>query len=410
AVLAAGETLVITYTGANEHSGATRPPAVPLGEILDAVDRTTARPLRDRVLVRHPLQPHDPRNLAAGLLGRAEPFSFDQAALAGATAAAGPRTPRPAFLTGALAERPPEDVSLADLKAFLVHPVRAFLRNRLDVSTPLEAEELSDAIPIDLDALELWGVGDRLLREVMAGQDPTAVMTAEQLRGSLPPGGLGTRSLETVVKESQKLLARTAELRAGAGTSVDVDVDLGGGRRLTGTVSGVHGNKIVSLGYSRLRARQRLTSWVDLLALSADRPDGSWTAHAVGRDRAGPKRALAGPLDHRAVEWLRELVELRDVGMRQPLAAPLATAHAWAEAHLLELMGNDTSPDHAAGRAWVTDPNNSYGIAGEDADAWHVRVYGDRAPLSDLIAAGLATYAWQVWEPVLTVGEKVAAL
>ena len=43
AVLAATETLVVTYTGANEHSGAGRPPAVPLGEMLDALDRTTRR-------------------------------------------------------------------------------------------------------------------------------------------------------------------------------------------------------------------------------------------------------------------------------------------------------------------------------------------------------------------------------
>ena len=48
ALLAATEHVVITYTGANEHSGARRPPAVPLGEILDAADRTTAAPVRDR--------------------------------------------------------------------------------------------------------------------------------------------------------------------------------------------------------------------------------------------------------------------------------------------------------------------------------------------------------------------------
>ena len=42
AIGAATETLVITYTGANEHSGQARPPAVPLGELLDALDLTTA--------------------------------------------------------------------------------------------------------------------------------------------------------------------------------------------------------------------------------------------------------------------------------------------------------------------------------------------------------------------------------
>jgi exodeoxyribonuclease V gamma subunit len=410
AILATGETLVVTYTGAHEQSGARRPPAVPLGELLDTLDRTAVAPVRDRVLVRHPLQPYDARNLEAGALAGDDPFTFDEAALAGARAAAGERHVVGAFLDGPLAPAPREDVSLADLKKFLTHPVREFLRGRLDVANPLEAEDVHDAIPIDLDALELWGVGDRLLREVMAGQDPVAVMTAEQLRGTLPPGGLGQGALRTVVEESQKLFTRTAELRQGSARALDIDVDLGGGRRLTGTVSGIYGTRVVSLGYSRLKARQRLTSWLDVLALTAAFPDQSWTGHAVGKDRAGPSRALAGPVDHRATDWLRELVELRDLGLRQPLPAPLTTAHAWAEARANERRGDDRSPEHAAARAWVTDPNNSFGILGEDADPAHVRVYGERAPLETLLQAGLATYAWQVWEPLLTGAERVGPL
>ena len=51
----------------------------------------------------------------------------------------------------------------------------------LAISVPREAEEVADAIPVDLDALELWSVGDRLLRDVMAGRDPVAVMTATRM-------------------------------------------------------------------------------------------------------------------------------------------------------------------------------------------------------------------------------------
>jgi len=40
AIGAATEHLVITYTGANEYSGQRRPPAVPLAELLDALDQT----------------------------------------------------------------------------------------------------------------------------------------------------------------------------------------------------------------------------------------------------------------------------------------------------------------------------------------------------------------------------------
>src|SRR6185436_2003159 len=82
AILAARETLVITYTGANEHTGADRPPAVPLGELLDALDQTASTAVREHVLVEHPLQPFDARNLVAGELAGTRPFSFDRAALA----------------------------------------------------------------------------------------------------------------------------------------------------------------------------------------------------------------------------------------------------------------------------------------------------------------------------------------
>ena len=394
AVLAATEHLVVTYSGADEHSGATRPPAVPLGEVLDAADRTTSGPVRAHVLTRHPLQPHDARNLLApgeehddgtgapeDLPGPAQrPFSFDRSALRGARAAVAERRPVPPLISAPLPELEPRDLTLAELKAFLAHPVRAFLRTRLDVTTPFEPDALADAIPVSLDGLGQWQVGDHLLREVLAGADPVAVMTAEQLRGTLPPGRLGQQALTTVTQECQKLWSSTAALREGTRRSVDVDVDLGGGRRLTGTVAPVHGTRVVSLGYSRLKPRQRLETWVDLLAVSASDPDQSWTGHAVGRFRAGPQRALSGPLDERATTWLRDLVALRDLGLTRPLAMPVATAAAWAAAHHEEQTGHEVDPVAAARRAWVTDRCADHGIPGEDADAYHQRVWGARRP------------------------------
>jgi exodeoxyribonuclease V gamma subunit len=70
AIGAAEEHLVITYSGADERTGASIPPAVPLGELLDALDRTASATggsrVRDIVTTRHPLQPFDPRNFTPG--------------------------------------------------------------------------------------------------------------------------------------------------------------------------------------------------------------------------------------------------------------------------------------------------------------------------------------------------------
>ena len=115
--------------------------------------------MRDRVLVRHPLQPYDARNFDAGPAAGERPFSFDPPRSPARAPRAGARgTAPPPFLAGPLPGRDlREDVSLADLKAFLAHPVRAFLRGRLDVSTPFEPDELGDAIPVD--ARRAWRSG-----------------------------------------------------------------------------------------------------------------------------------------------------------------------------------------------------------------------------------------------------------
>jgi exodeoxyribonuclease V gamma subunit len=400
ALMAARDTFVVCYTGANEHTGAKRPPAVPLGELIDAVRMTVDGA---DVVRRHPLQTYDAANLTAP-----RPFSFDRAALAGARAASGPRRPVEPFLVGELPERPKGDVSLADLKRFFTHPVREFCRQRLLIGTPLEAEEIHDGIPVTLDALEKWAMGDRFLTLLLAGETDEAVFFAELLRGTVPPGKLGEGSIQQVVVEVQGLLNQTVNLRDGEPRAIDVEVDLGGGRRLTGTVSNVIGPRIVALHYSRLSAKHRLPAWIDLLALSAARPDGSWTAHTVGRSKAGPTRALAGPLDHRAREWLLELVALYDEGLTRPLPAPIKTANAWAEAHVAELIGSPRSAAEAADREWATDPFNAWGITGEDADPWHERVFGRSAPLSAL--EGLEDAAWRIWEPLVTGGERVGPL
>src|SRR5690606_7906754 len=116
-------------------------------------------------------------------------------ALAGAEAARSPRTPVTSLVTDPLPARPVEDVTLEELRQFLIHPVRAFLRSRLDVSSPLEAEETHDDIPITLDGLDKWKVGERLLTAVLRGAEPRTSLRAERMRGLLPPGELGDRTL-----------------------------------------------------------------------------------------------------------------------------------------------------------------------------------------------------------------------
>jgi len=341
AILAATQTLVVTYTGANEFSGQPRPPAVPLGEVLDALDLTAStgddRSVSEAVTVRHPLQPFDTRNVSPGELVAGTTFSFDAAAAAGARAAAGPRSQPVPFLDAPLAVREGGDVPLADLVRFWGDPVRGFLgRDGVDVALPTDEDQPEDALPVEIDNLAQWAVGDRVLTDLLAGLDLDVVKQREWRRGELPPGQLGWRMLGTIIERAGPLRAAAAELRRSPPRAVDVAVDLGGGRRLVGTVPEVYGDRLVPVTYSRLGAKHRLASWVHLLALAASDDDHSWTAHTLGRPHGRSREVVAvsllGPLDHTAVDSLRDLVALRDHGLRAPLPLPLKASLSYARA------------------------------------------------------------------------------
>ncbi len=175
-MLAATEHLIITFNGRDERTNQERPPAVPIAELLDAVDRSVrvaeGRLARDRVLVSHPLQSFDSRNFTPGALGIEGPWSFDPLNLEGALALAGPRPEPDPFLGQPLPGCRGEVVRLDALVRFVEHPVRAFLRERLSLYTSDRADEIDDELPIELDGLEKWSVGDRLLRRAWPGRTP----------------------------------------------------------------------------------------------------------------------------------------------------------------------------------------------------------------------------------------------
>ncbi len=405
AVLAARDALVVTYTGANVSSNQERPPAVPLAELLDAVESVEPG-ARKRVVRRHPLQPFAPGNFDSR--DDRKPFSFDRVALEAARSLIGERRrPRP-FLSAPLALVRRPDVSLADLHAFFRSPVRGFLRQGLDVATHDEHDEPRDAMPVKLEGLEEWTIGDRVLRRVLESPDPESVLTAELLRGELPPRSLGVRTMEEVCRRVQELRDASAADLVAPPTSLDVTVDLGSGRRLTGVVPDVRGDRLVRVGYSRLAPKHRFAAWLDLLALTTAFPDRSWTAVTYGWFRRGSRQgaasSLLGPVDDRARGHLLDLVETYDRGLTEPLPLFAKSSAAWAKARR---DGKD--PLREAGWAW-RDGN----FPGEQSEPEHVLVHGRGADLDRLLGfprpdelwsddepTRLGQYAQHTWGPLL---------
>ncbi|MGW5381606.1 exodeoxyribonuclease V subunit gamma [Nocardia sp. NPDC003963] len=334
AITAARDTLVIVHTGADPVTGAYRPPAVPIAELLDVLRAHIGAAGMARLLTRHPLQAYDPRNFAAD-----RPFGFDTVAFAGARAIGGIPTPPPQLLTRTLPGTETTEIGLADLIAFLEHPVRGFLWQRLGVRVPDQEEDIADRLPIEFGGLDTWALGERMLAARLAGADPAELRAAEWRRGILPPAELGRAVLDEVERTVETLVRAAGPDYTQPPRDIDIALDLGDGRRLTGTVADVRGELLVRTTYSRVAPKHRIAAWVSLLALAVT-DERSWRAAVTGRGRFPTpawRAELTAPGAADATAMLRTLVALRDTGLTEPLPISTATTAAYAEARYRRL-------------------------------------------------------------------------
>jgi exodeoxyribonuclease V gamma subunit len=321
AIMSAQEQLVVIFAGSDPRSGAEIPPAVPIGELLDALD-TTARTedgaqIRTKITTRHPLQPFDVANFAPGGIGSRGGFSFDPAGLRAVRAAARERqVAGPIFGREALPDRNKDElVNLSDLVRFYSHPIRALIYDRAGLWITRPDETPDEQLPVNLNGLEAWSIGERLLRLRMAGHEPELLIAAEWRRGYLPPRALGQKSIEDIAAQVEQLMQTAQPFLIDQPAPYEVLADLVD-VRLTGTVSGVRGDCVVHVGYSRLTAKQRLQTWLELLALTVTDPSRPWRAVTIGRGGC----SQLGTVDATwARKVLTDLIDLRATGLREPI-------------------------------------------------------------------------------------------
>ena len=436
AITAARDALIVTYSGADPHTGALRPPAVPLGEVIDAARASAglrsaapgATPVAAPVR-RHRLQSFDPIYLDGSDPGA---FTFDPYAepaaralrtarrAGGAQDRAAARGLRlPSNLLPAAAH---EDLSFEALRTFFANPARGYLRDRLDVAISAKHEEISADIPIAPDGLETWAIGERLLARSLSGAEIEDRERAERQRGELPPGWFGVHVLRDAGPRASRIAANAQHLLPEAfahpATTIDVDVDLGDGRRLSGSVDRVRGRAFTLVTYSSLSGKHRLEAWIALLALTAGTPDtgGPWQAHVIGRYGKGPKLLSLGniaPDEARSI--LRDLVAVRDLGLRGPLPFAPKTSFDYAK-QLYDARGRHESKALEAARARFErfHDNNDPALAALYGATPRLDIWLDPPAPEELwppaagkgppVPSRFGHTAMRVWHPALTRG------
>ncbi len=429
-ILSARDNLIVTYTGRSVHDNQPCPPAVPVGELQDCLERSfqiatspDTSMLTDLVTL-HPLQPFSPAAFQASESTPEGPFSFNKSCFTGAQKLVGERVLPPPFMAEAL---PPNDasnqqattVSLDELRRFIANPAAFLLRERCDITFWRENHELHETTLLDLGGLDAWRAGDLLCR-LQSGPTPPHDMDAFlKGTGAIPPGTLGERALQTLHHDAGGLLQGFGPFANDTETFVDVHVTLRPGLSLAGRVMNLRGSRLARLQYAKCRSKHLLELWVDHLALQASGRAPA-TSTLVARDKNKvPNLFCLDPLSDdlvtnqaEAIEHLEALVHLMQRGSHLPL--PLFPEASRAYAHAItsdpESEAKQATGRNKAAQAWANHNFATGRPGGDSVDPAIKRLFEESLPYeANFTHPGLPpdddlsfhALSQQVWGPLL---------
>jgi exodeoxyribonuclease V gamma subunit len=407
ALMAAGDDLLITYTGRDPLTNAAYPPAVPVAELEETIAAMIGAEAAALVVTEHPLQPFSPKVFTDNELGTNGPWGFDPIQHAGAIALIEKErrdTGDDALVLEPIAVESP---SLDQIIAYLTAPSATFLRRSLAVFIPSMDDAEDDELPTGLNGLERWSVADRLLRGIAAGYGEERLVAHERATDSVPAGELAAEPLADAVGLARRL-ERVAEEQgcvAGSFAPIAGTVTLHG-HEIGGSVLADPGFALVcDVGPSRAKPRRRISLYARVVFLTALDPSRPWRGVLIGKgDRAGTVDVVTiGPLGGDAVERAREaqrrladLVGLYFEGMATPLPLFVESSYAW-----------QSSPpnDRRYRTAGVWEPDWK-GDGGEREEPAHRMLFDELDSVADLAASDFPDYAERLWAPILDVGSE----
>ena len=398
ALLSARDHLLVTYVGQGIRDNEVQPPSVIVEELLEAAGRMVLPPesdhpdalewIRERLVVRHPLQPWSPRYFSQSAT-EASLFSYSSSWREASSFMAGaPASPLPFVAESLRGEGGETDLlSLEDLCRYFVNPARSLAVDELGLILS-EAEELeADREPLDVEGLEAYLMGEEMLNRALAGEDFGPMRDRFAGQGRLPLGRVGDVIFDELVAEVRQMIGQVTALRAGpaeADQRLEVRVDPQGPDpasriRLVGHLSSLYPGGRVVQRFAKLERPSELTVWIEhlLLCASADH-DGPDRSHLVGRGNA--KGSAASEVCFEGVanapRLLEDLVRIYQAGRRRPLPLFPKASRKFAKS----LRKNPEDPETRE-RAWL-DARDAFAKSGP------IRAEQDEVYVSQFFARG----------------------
>ncbi len=342
-LLSARDALHLSYLGEDAHKGTPRPPAGPLAELIEHLEErlapaaTAPGPIQRSAIwsQRAPLHPFAARHAEAS-----EPVLRSH----GSGWHARPRpqsapTPTP---TAAVAATPVH--SLQRLLAFYRHPGKFYFERCLGAQLRRYDERLADDEVLSAAELYLRPLAAQLLDEALVeGAIPARAPPLWRGRGCLPGGFAEQPAWDRLVEEVGTTFALLQSDYAGLialpPKALDIDLELGPGRRLAGRIAGLRGDTLLRYQPGTCYPEQIIAVFIEWAAasLTLGRALAAVQVPGLRRSLAPFKTMTLGPdlhwptgLDRLAAALIR-LIEIAELGSSRCLPLPLATAWAWCE-------------------------------------------------------------------------------
>ncbi len=417
-LLSAREHVIICYTGRGIRDNKPYPPAVPVGELQDCIDRSFVdaeapdTSILNRIVHEHPLQGFSPSAFTSSTP------SFHRGYFNGAQQLLGSKESVPFFLQKML-EMPPQKpenlIALDDLITFIQNPSAAFLKTSLGLSYFDDTVGLNDSTPITLEGLERWKIGDLLCR--MSSESPGQFAPKDVLYGTghIPAGILGAVELGKVYSKAAPLIRASRSMLTSPPTWVDITLRIDETTLLFGRINQLFDNRLVQVHYGKMKGAYLLRAWLNHLALQAQAtPFGATTLFARNNTSSEePTCFRFSPLSPgRPAEILKALVQLYRIGIKHPL--PLFAQSSWAFAGAVAPKPNDPKAEikgrKAAASSWYKINKTLGYIEGDAANAAINRIYQGHQPYSPEFthpaipndeSLQFDALALALWEPLL---------
>ena len=347
ALLSARHHLHLSYVGRRVRDDMSLTPARPLQELLEYLERSY--PGAEFLRIQHPLHPFSHRcfDPAAPLLhSHAEEFCPEAPRSGGLRSVTAPFFPvsvpesgqpvsPPAGFAGLApgSEIRPEKmtelktIELSELIEFFQDPARYLLRGRLSLSPPRQEESLPQTEPFQLGGLRRYQVRALLLEGLLAGRVPGELQGSLCATGLLPPGAVGRTLLQSELIAVRRLADPILALPAPGRECLEEDFTLEDWK-LRCRLTRLGGAGVLHYRAGRLRPKDEIALWLEHLAWSLAGAKGA--SLGLGLEKSGElARCRLAPLSPGdAGRFLRELLELYQLGCVWPLPCPPGQARA----------------------------------------------------------------------------------